>query len=254
MVDLFEFKKTGHLKLDKIFFESYYPILFTCINEEKDVFLCVCCQADSNIKKWLITKVPPKTVIELLSNKITIRDSFLKDNGGKYTIIYNNNKKEYEIEEDNINDWDKNNSIDLPTSGEYIDAEQDEFLEEIKYFQSMGIKYDSFVKPANIVINTDNIQYEKDFNIVNYTDSIYHTKYTIDNIEDFKNNKYNKIFKSLIIDIVNSQNGLNTRLGEYINNHIDSQLTNKRFNWEHTEDLCFGNKSLGTKNSAAEAA
>lgn len=34
MNNFFNFKETGGLKLDKIFFESYYPILFTCINEK----------------------------------------------------------------------------------------------------------------------------------------------------------------------------------------------------------------------------
>ncbi len=132
----FNFKKTGELKLDRVLFESYYPILFTCINEKNDVFLCVCCQADSNIKKWLMTDVSPKTVTELLSNKITLRDSFLKDGGSKYTIIYDNKKRNYIFEEDNIIDWDAEESINLPTAGEYMDAEDDEFLEEIEYFKN----------------------------------------------------------------------------------------------------------------------
>ncbi len=145
MTCYFNFKQTGELKLDIIIFESYYPILFTCINKNNDVFLCVCCQADSNIKKWLMTDVSPKTVIELLSNEITLRNSFLKDSGSKYSIIYNIKNKKYEIEEDNINDWNVEESKDLPTASEYMDAEDDEFLEEIEYFKNMKIEYNGLI-------------------------------------------------------------------------------------------------------------
>ena len=147
--NFFDFTETGVLKLDKIFFESYYPILFTCIGEKKDIFLCVCCQADLDVKKWLITDVSPRTIIELLSNKITLRESFLKDGGSKYTIIYNMEDENFEIEENNIKDWDEESSIDLPTAGEYMDAEEDEFLEEIEYFKDIGIHYEDQIGRAS---------------------------------------------------------------------------------------------------------
>lgn len=135
MNNFFDFKETGALKLDKVLFESFYPILFTCRNAEGDLFLCVCCDDNKLMRKWLITKVKPTTVIELLSNKTTMRDAFLKDNGTKFSIILDNASRKYSIEIDNNDDWNPEMSIDLPTPGEYIDAEEDEFLEEIQYYK-----------------------------------------------------------------------------------------------------------------------
>lgn len=135
MNNFFDFKETGALKLDKVLFESFYPILFTCSNTAGEIFLCVCCDDNRSMRKWLITNVKPTTVIELLTNKTTMRNAFLKDNGSKYSIILNNVSREYSIEIDNSDDWNSETSIDLPTPGEYIDAEEDEFLEEIQYYK-----------------------------------------------------------------------------------------------------------------------
>ena len=38
--------KYGELYIDKILFETYFPIIFTCKNENNDIFICVCCQMD----------------------------------------------------------------------------------------------------------------------------------------------------------------------------------------------------------------
>lgn len=131
----FDFIEIGKLKLDKIFFESYYPILFTCINEKKELFLCVCVKSNSVMKKWLISKINPQIIIDLLTDKITIRDAFLKDKRDKYTIVNDLSKKDKRIEVNNQLDWDSGNSTDLPSAGEYMDVDEDEFFEEIKYYK-----------------------------------------------------------------------------------------------------------------------
>ena len=77
--------------------------------------------ADSNIQKWLVTNISPEIIIKLLRNKITIRDSFLKEDGLKYSILYDKNMGNFKIEKDNINDWDSEKSINLPTAGEFMD-------------------------------------------------------------------------------------------------------------------------------------
>lgn len=189
MIDnFFNFKETGVLKLDRIFFESYYPILFTCINEKNDLFLCVCCQADSNIRKWLVTNVLPRTVIKLLNNEITIRDSFLKDKGLNYTIVYNMKKRAFQIEKDNEKDWDAEKSINLPTTGEYMDAEKDEFLEEIEHFKDMEIQYRNDMDSEVIKTPQNQIIHKEYFDYNSYQDSCYITKYITESIKELNNN------------------------------------------------------------------
>lgn len=215
---IFDFTETGVLKLDKIFFESYYPILFTCISEKKDIFLCVCCQADSNVRKWLITDVSPRTIIELLSNKITIRESFLKDEGSKYTVIYNMEDENFEIEENNIKDWDEENSMDLPTAGEYMDAEEDEFLEEIEYFKGIEIHYEDYEEQKiGIMIKKGKISCKKDLDINVYKNSCYSVKYIIEGMEEFKNNRYYKVLHNIKKDEMPLFNKNNISVDSFVN-------------------------------------
>ena len=145
---IFNFEETGILKLDKVIFESYYPILFTCKNESNGkLYLCVCSQADSKQKKWLVKEVSPHTMVELLNDKMTIRNAFLVDQGAKYTVIYDMNQQTKNIEEDNKEDWNEEESIDLPTTGEYLDAEDGEFEEEISYFEDLKL----FLMDENVI-------------------------------------------------------------------------------------------------------
>lgn len=43
------------IKIDKILFESSYPILFTCI-ENRNIYLFICCVNNSDETKWIETK------------------------------------------------------------------------------------------------------------------------------------------------------------------------------------------------------
>ena len=237
--NFFDFKETGSLKLDKIFFESYYPILFTCITEKNDLFLCVCCQADLNIRKWLVTNVSPSTIIELLSNKLTIRESFLKDRGAKYSIIYSMEDRNYQIEQDNAEDWDEVESINLPTVGEYMDAEGDEFLEEIRYFEDM--ENGNIVQQEVIKIGKEEFCKE-DFNINVYRNGSYNTKYTIGSMEELNNNHYYEVLWNINKEKI-FFDSIDKIFEENLNSFIDSKISvdNILINLDTNEDLCIKN-------------
>ena len=53
-----------------------YPVLFTCKND-KDIYLFICCLVNSEKIKWIGTRTTYDNLIDLLENKITIRDAFL---------------------------------------------------------------------------------------------------------------------------------------------------------------------------------
>ena len=75
--------------LDKILFESKYPVMFTCKNN-KDVYLFICCLMTANKVEWIGTKTTYDNLIRLLENKITIRDAFLNITEDKIIIDYIN--------------------------------------------------------------------------------------------------------------------------------------------------------------------
>lgn len=127
--------RLGQLKIDVVLFESYYPILFTCLNENKDLFLCVCCQSNKKGRKWLITKTTPNIVVRVLKNELTVREAFLMFPQVQITVF--DNAEEILVDEHNELDWDNGNSVCLPDKGEFLDAEEGEFDEEILYYESL---------------------------------------------------------------------------------------------------------------------
>lgn len=130
-----------NLKLDTILFESKYPVLFTCV-KENEVYLFSCCLVTAKIMKWIGTKTDYDTLIQLLQDKLTIREAFLNVSEEKIIIEYNGHETNYII-------VDKNSvpSELLPTSGEYMDAEEDEFAEEIATFKERNNNIEFRIQP-----------------------------------------------------------------------------------------------------------
>ena len=116
------------LVLDTILFESNYPVLFTCKNGNEE-YLFSCCLINAKIVKWIGTKTSFETLIQLHQNKITIREAFLNDE--MITVEYDGQNVQYrKIDKTQVP------SELLPTAGEYMDAEEDEYAEEIELFET----------------------------------------------------------------------------------------------------------------------
>lgn len=127
--------------LDTILFESKYPVLFTCKNGE-DIYLFICCFVNSEKIEWIGTRTTYDNLIDLLKNKITIRDAFLSVTNDKIMITYDGNEVEYELK--------KSSEIPdeiLPTAGEYMDAEEGEYEEELAEFQKRNKNIEYVIQP-----------------------------------------------------------------------------------------------------------
>lgn len=127
--------KDVQLYIDKIIFESYFPIIFTCKDDKNNIYMCVCCQNNEKGIKWLVGKTDSKSIVKVLEDKITIRELLLHNTEEHISIEYING--DYSVEYNN-SDW-KENSIYLPKKDSYIYADEGEFDEEIKYFQSLDL-------------------------------------------------------------------------------------------------------------------
>ena len=121
-----------NLIMDTVLFESRYPVLFTCVCGD-DIYLFICCLVHASIVKWIGTRTDYDTLVGLLENQVTIRDAFLGVTEEKMLIEYDGKTvirscvKSGEIEE-----------CLLPTAGEYMDAEEDEFTDELANFKRRG--------------------------------------------------------------------------------------------------------------------
>lgn len=121
--------------IDKVLFAGNYPILFTCMDNRQELHICVCCQNNGEGKRWLLTKTTPKLVIGMLSDRIAIRDVFLKFPNFRISIFAGENG--IEIRENDEKDWNAD-SVLLPSAGEYMEAEDGEYEEEIAYYSRLN--------------------------------------------------------------------------------------------------------------------
>ena len=64
---------------DLILIDDIYPVLFTCVDDFENTYLSICYFADPSKILWLVTKTAPERVIDLLNNKVTIRELFESD-------------------------------------------------------------------------------------------------------------------------------------------------------------------------------
>ena len=111
----------SELMIEKVLFESNYPILFSCTVNEK-VFLFICYTANSTSMKWIATETTYENLISLLKDRITIRDAFMNCSNTKFMISYDGSKPEcYKCLSTDIPNYI------LPTDGEKMGVEEDEF-------------------------------------------------------------------------------------------------------------------------------
>ena len=87
----------------------------------------ICCLVNAEKVEWLGSKTTYDNLIDLLENKITIRDAFLNITENKIIIEYNGKETDYKIVKGN----DVPDNL-LPTAGEYMEAEGAEYEEEIR--------------------------------------------------------------------------------------------------------------------------
>ena len=83
------FQKTDNLPVlyrKDIFFETIYPMLLSCVDDNNNTYLASLCLVDSDQNKWVVTKVSEKTIQDMLSDKITMHDAFLVERNPIYLV------------------------------------------------------------------------------------------------------------------------------------------------------------------------
>lgn len=177
-----------NIRIDMILFEANYPILFTCLDDNK-IYLIICCLVSGDKIEWIATETDIDILIKLLNDKITIRDAFLAKTDEKLVITYYG--PEHGIKYTKVKSHQIEQSL-LPKGGEFMDVEEGEFDEEIlelkqrksnhyytfafeqyivpiKYIQKK-IKYGQKIIPDTIddslyTSTTHILSYKKDINI-----------------------------------------------------------------------------------------
>lgn len=118
----------GDLNIDYIIFDYEYLVLFTCLDNKNNLYLCVCCDI-RNEQRWIITTINEDTLINMLSDKITIRDAFVIEKFDHYLVKYYGPNKPEECIKVFVSDIP---TEDLPMEEEFIEADEGEFDQYIE--------------------------------------------------------------------------------------------------------------------------
>lgn len=120
--------KNHNLIVDMILVDYQYPVLFTCIDEDKNMYIATCFHVDAEKQEFLIAKTEPEAVKELLTDKRTIRNIFPDKEGTVYVVTVHKWSEEPMIVESMAADV---NSHYFPSCGIFMDADDGEFDEEL---------------------------------------------------------------------------------------------------------------------------
>ena len=122
----------GQLYYDCILLDGDEPVLFTCTNDNKELYYCVCIYNVLGAQEWLITRTTPVWMCRLLKNRITMRRAVTLTGKIWFAKEHKNGRIRWEYK-----DVDKFPDDYLPTDGVYMDADEGEFDEEIAHYTAM---------------------------------------------------------------------------------------------------------------------
>lgn len=121
----------GDLNWEEIIVEDTCPIFFTLISEKGQRYISVCCELYEE-QRWVVAPISNAGLIELLTNKCSMRDAFFTQPNEKCIIAHwskDNPKLRYEIAAQN-----ELHEQDLPLD-EMLEAEEGKFTEYIQRIQ-----------------------------------------------------------------------------------------------------------------------
>lgn len=121
-------KEYGKLFFDEIFIYYDGPCLFSVKNQLDHCFIVLLENINENSTKYLLVPVSYSRYIDLVSNRITIKDAFVKSETGEvFTITFSgeDNLIVSKLDSSNLND------LNLPEEGEYLDLSHSYYREQL---------------------------------------------------------------------------------------------------------------------------
>ncbi len=119
--------KIGDLTMDYVILDYDYPLLFVCRDGSDNLYLCDCCDTYKE-QRWIIAPISKRSLIALLTNKLTLRAAFEQAEGNCCVAVWS---KEAPAEKYTLISAKEFDPEDLPDKGAYLDADEGEFEDYI---------------------------------------------------------------------------------------------------------------------------
>ncbi|MEG1878038.1 MAG: hypothetical protein RR211_00240 [Pseudoflavonifractor sp.] len=118
------------LYYDFVLLESRYPVLFSCTDDNDTPYIVSCYAVSGAAEKWLIAETTNEKLVDLLSDKKTIQAIFVDPVGQHFMV----EQIDGAVKAKRVAAPEIPEEI-LPTAGYYMDADTDEFAEEIRILE-----------------------------------------------------------------------------------------------------------------------
>lgn len=160
----------GDLSLEYIFLENGYPVLFTCVSDNR-LYLCVCCDVYKE-QRWLITPISTSGLLDVINGVRSVRSAFAnetevgcvavwtkEDKQEKYSIIPCSDFANDDLPDDDL----YLNELDDPDFIEYGEMvfNRDNVSEEISRMKYVGSDNKS---ATSFKVRSVNLRYLTDMN------------------------------------------------------------------------------------------
>lgn len=129
------------LTQDIVLVDYIYPVLFTCVDNYGQTYIVTCYLADGRTKEWIIARSDPDRIIDLLQDKISLRDIFL--NTSLWQAVLKAGETTPSVTPVCVENLAP---CILPTPGEFMDADPNEFDNEIKVLSERNRQATSIYK------------------------------------------------------------------------------------------------------------
>ena len=161
-----------------VFAETLSPILFACRDDASNVYICSCHCQNAVKQEWIITQTSHNRLIDLLTDKLSIKEIFVKDKQPLYVVTVRPNDYAPEVVKKDISTLQDI----LPSAGYYMEADPGEFDEELKILQreadmSTGFNRISIRDSFNTLIHS----FYVNISISDTTTSLYPANYLTSN-------------------------------------------------------------------------
>ena len=113
--------------------ETTVPILFLCHDKKWQLYIVSRCYANAEKIIWFVQQTNKRDIINLLTNTITIREIFTTQN----TINVISHKANNECLTQKVPLIQLESTL-LPTPGQFLDAENEEFSELVSVLKNMS--------------------------------------------------------------------------------------------------------------------
>lgn len=110
--------------MDHVFFEVKYPVFFSCVDENGELYIATLCDIREELR-WILAKTTQELLIQMVYDQISLYELYNRSN--TYYIIRERNG------EKSCNTYNNAtiDKLDFPTKGEYLETEKEEIGEYI---------------------------------------------------------------------------------------------------------------------------